>query len=337
MEWIRSGLFPGCVAGLWEKGRWQWRFVAGHALVVPVRLRMRWRTLFDVASLTKPLVTARRVLAGAGKDWDLNEPLSSFRMGKRVRLINLLNHTAGFRDWVPLYLIHNDPTERFFYLSEAPELRPHLRPEALYSCLDFQWLGLWLQRNGHFPQPGKNLIKNGKGRALFAPPRRLRHQIAGTELWRTYEKTKAAALGFETSHYSYDQHPNWGQVHDLNAFTLPRGVAGNAGLFADADGIVQLARWWCRPSDARRWHPRLPWEMASPDGSYGLGWQLGIPGLPETRDRWLFHSGFTGVCIAVEPVKQQIWIFLTNRIHPEVRDVPMNTLRRELFLASFSH
>src|SRR5258706_2453732 len=61
----------------------------GHAVAVPMRIPATLDTIYDCASLTKPLITTTLAL-------------QTLEVDPYVR--SLLTHTSGLRAWMPLYL-----------------------------------------------------------------------------------------------------------------------------------------------------------------------------------------------------------------------------------------
>jgi CubicO group peptidase (beta-lactamase class C family) len=133
-----------------------------------------------------------------------------------------------------------------------------------------------------------------------------------------------AALGLSYTRFRTDV--VWGEVHDGNAFRRG-GVAGNAGLFGSARDVWALARMWLENfsgefcSDAT---PLLP-------EARGLAWQ-GKRGagssVPAMSPRSFGHTGFTGTSLWMDPDAGRIAILLTNRVHPEVKQIDFNEVRR---------
>ncbi len=85
-----------------------------------------------------------------------------------------------------------------------------------------------------------------------------------------------------------------------------------------------------RESIALFWQNRTPWGEqqrsigflmnSSPQSSGGRALAVGAIG----------HNGFTGTSLWLEAEKQRIWILLTNRVHPRVKKINFNALRRKL-------
>ncbi len=111
----------------------------------------------------------------------------------------------------------------------------------------------------------------------------------------------------------------WGEVEDENAASLA-GVAGHAGLFANADDVARLGVAWLRHD------PRLRlgslWAGATTDQTPGLGaaWGLGWRVQPTDflapfGDAAYGHTGFTGTSLAVDPARDLVIALLTNRVY----------------------
>ena len=84
--------------------------VRGNAVLRPERIAMARNTIFDLASLTKPIVTATSMmlLASEGRI-DLEDPIAKVlpSFGERgkdaVTIRNLLTHTSGLKPWRPFH------------------------------------------------------------------------------------------------------------------------------------------------------------------------------------------------------------------------------------------
>ena len=103
------GDVPGAVVCVAHRGEVVWHEAYGAAAWVPERRAMRRDTLFDVASLTKVMVTTPLVL-GAHQEGvlQLDDPLRRFYPAApeavgAVTVRQLLAHSGGLADWLPLY------------------------------------------------------------------------------------------------------------------------------------------------------------------------------------------------------------------------------------------
>src|SRR5690606_29988380 len=100
-EGIRSGAFPGAVALVARKDEILLHVALGYAELAPHRRPMQLNTVFDIASVTKPLFALAVMKAVERGLLSLDEPLSTFlpelrRAGwERITARHLLTHTSG--------------------------------------------------------------------------------------------------------------------------------------------------------------------------------------------------------------------------------------------------
>jgi serine-type D-Ala-D-Ala carboxypeptidase len=153
---------------------------------------------------------------------------------------------------------------------------------------------------------------------------------AATERGDRFERAMVEARGF--SYARFRDGVVHGEVHDGNAFRRG-GVSGHAGLFATARDVWALARPWLDPA-LREWtRDRTP----ECDEGRGLAWQSrrgAGSAIPEMSDASFGHTGFTGTSVWVDPERDRILVLLTNRIHPEVREIPFNEVRQRFHRAA---
>lgn len=125
----------------------------------------------------------------------------------------------------------------------------------------------------------------------------------------------------EKDSYLRKQHVK-GYVHDETA-AFSGGIQGNAGLFSNVDELARLFQTWLNGGeygDARIYSDntvRLFTGSKSPISDRGLGFDhltryknWGVS--PKTFG----HTGFTGTCFWIDPEKNLIYIFLSNRVNP---------------------
>lgn len=297
----------------------------GLRIVEPVRAPVEESTLFDLASLTKPLATALIALRAfdAGQ-LDVEAPVAGTGPPP-FTLLDLLRHEAGFPDWLPLYGCAPSPAAlKAWLLRDCPRKeRAGLR--AVYSCAGYVLLGMMLEEGLGAPmgQLFERYVSIPLGlpsrEACFSPPAGWRDRCAAEELDGGYEARMARPLGATPPPFRSGM--AWGEVHDGNARFLG-GAAGNAGLFGTLAAVERLCR-ALSPQD-RFLSPealRLAWESPRAEGRYRTaGWKAaGSEGwwanalLPEGG---IGHEGFTGTGVWMEPETFRTYILLTNRIHP---------------------
>ncbi len=312
----------------------------GLAVVRPERLPMNRDTIFDLASLTKPLATATSVMllvrdGAVGLDDPVSKHLPSFaeRDKDAVTVRHLLTHSSGLKPLRKFYdeLLDRERKkgERWIGSPAAKEfvvervVRSGLVHEpgkaAVYGDLDFialgalveavsrRSLGEFCQERIFGPLEMNDTFFVRLGDSEAGLPDALRRRIAATEncAWRNRVL--------------------WGEVHDPNASVMG-GAAGHAGLFSSADDVMKFALTlldvWHGRSDV--WPRELLREFTTrqglPEGSdWALGWDTPTQGASSSgryfaRDS-VGHLGFTGTSLWIDLEAEAVVILLTNRCH----------------------
>ncbi len=113
------------------------------------------------------------------------------------------------------------------------------------------------------------------------------------------------------------------------------GVAGNAGLFGTARGVLALAWTYLGAGEfLDRGGDRTATADHTPglEAARGLAWQLATsPGCSagSALDPTAFgHTGFTGTSLWVDPTRGMAMTLLANRVHPGHRPTDLHPLRR---------
>ncbi len=345
-EQIRAGDFPSAVYLVAEGEQIIFSDALGHAVREPDEISATLQTIYDLASLTKPLVTgllcARRLESGAlTLDGAIAHYLPEFDRSDKasITIRQLLTHSSGLPAWRPLYVItEGNPEKTVTAIADlALEYEPGYR--VVYSDLGFITLGLMLER-----MTGTKLAELAR-REIFAPlglqhthfnpAQALQTGIAASEMGNTYERQTCTEMGLQYG--AWRAGPIWGEVHDGNAHFLG-GSAGHAGLFstvAETFRIVQqfiaaqtellrsetCALFLTNFTDSLEEDRSIAWKLASSSES-SAG-----PDLPPES---FGHAGFTGTSCWVDPHLQRSYILLTNRTH--ARKPPfanINELRRQ--------
>ncbi len=277
-------------------------------------------TVFDLASLTKPICTSTTLLAlcERGK-LSLRDPVGDWlpeaRHLKGVTVFHLATHTSGLPAWRPFYqsdeLLHEalqTPLERLPSMGHV------------YSDVGYILLGVILER------AGGDSLRNLANELVFRP----------------------LGLGFQGGSYAVTGNCPWregktlrGEPHDANAAALG-GFAGHAGLFGTLDDVASYSE------------SLLPGAIAPPLRSRGamdalLRNQIGeleprsigffTHGSEMLPDPGVFgrsvvgHTGFTGTVMLVNYECGPAMALLTNRVFSDPDGGRFQTIRRRLFSA----
>ncbi|MEJ5166281.1 MAG: serine hydrolase [Thermoanaerobaculia bacterium] len=304
---------PGYISGFGSLKNNLSIFFRGYSLTYPRKIKVKKDTIFDLASLTKPLITSNlfRILKIDLKEkFDLKN-LEKFPLGN-PKLIDLLNHRSGLPSWYPLPLLSSNPEEAVLKIPSLQYTKPGTKTE--YSCLGYILLGKWLEENFN-----KNLSEityeyiikpNELEKEVFFPFKGQvnKLKVAGTELGNKIEREKS---NFKIKKR---KSPIWGEVHDGNAYFLG-GCAGNAGLFGTIEGVFVLAKHsWFDYFEGR-------------EGEFFYGFKIG-------GERTCFpqgclgHTGFTGTSFCLHINKKKVSILLTNRLHRK-KPEDINSFRKK--------
>jgi len=343
---IAAGDFPSAVYLVAEKGSALLADALGNAVVEPQRIAATLDTIYDLASLTKPLITgllcARRVEAGElTLDSSVSNYLPEFeRTDKQaITIRQLLTHTSGLPAWRPLYILAEGERDRTVSAIAALEFEYPPGTRVVYSDLGFIVLGHLLER-----LTGKALVELAQTeifaplelkRTFFNPEAAMQTGIAACETGNAYERETCDSTG-AGDYKKWREELIWGTVHDGNAYFLG-GAAGHAGLFSTAPETLVLACQFVR-SKTRLLKPETC-ELFRQNMTTGLdearsfAWQLAetkdsAAGLDLPRESF-GHSGFTGTSCWIDSVRERVFILLTNRTH--ARALPfanINSVRR---------
>lgn len=315
----------------------------GYSVLEPRRIEAATDTIYDLASLTKPLVTTTLVLLAVAEGRiRLDDRVAEFvpELAARVDLAettwaDLLAHRAGFEAWYPLYVEGGDQDGYLRALLSRPLAYPP-RESVVYSDLGFVLASLALERllgdELSALAHRRLFVPLGLSDCQFNPPADLLSRIAATE--RSNEKEQDMVRSRGLTFTAWREGIIWGEVNDCNAWHLG-GVAGNAGLFGDAAGVARLASIYLGESllpDSLRVRA-IECQAEGPGERRGLGWQLRVgaahPAAPLSEASF-GHTGFTGTSVWIDPNAGLVVVLLTNRIHPRVRDSRIQQIRRNL-------
>jgi CubicO group peptidase (beta-lactamase class C family) len=309
------------------------------------------QTIFDLASLTKPVVALTLARLERQAVLRRDEPLGAFlpeladTPSGSVSLDLLSAHRAGLVAHRPFFVEKEGAKQpdKATILREAAQARrpdcegepPPNGFEPVYSDLGYILVGESLSRRTN--RPLDELVADQIARPhglTIASARQLTHQdpmaprrIAPTERvdWR------GGVLR--------------GIVHDENAWVLgDRSMAGHAGLFGDVWSVVRLGcavidAWVARKTD---WLTREQLEAlvrARPGGTHAAGFDRRGGERPSSGARFgpqtVGHLGFTGTSIWIDLDRELVGVLLTNRVHPSRDHIAIRRARPAAYDALF--
>jgi len=325
---LKKGIFPGAAAGYICRGDTKrgkiWTFGTTDIFR---KKRVLASTFFDLASLTKPLVTVLSLLAVMKeKNVDITTPLKGLMKRnlpshmEDMQIGQLMNHSSGlpghrpyFQELIMLAEL-GDRKERIINRIFEEKLEYPVGCKHLYSDLGYILLGriveditgstldmFWSEKIL------KPLYLHKK--FLFNP----KNVIQDTDLFAATEKCPWSGVVLS------------GIVHDENCRAMG-GVAGHAGLFGTIDGVLQLCDHLLRQFRGEEEHPAYSNEqlhniLSRHDNST---WTYGFD-TPSTigsssghffSNQSVGHLGFTGTSFWIDLQEGISVVLLTNRVNP---------------------
>ncbi len=314
---IQQGNMSGCVVAIGDRSGVSFLEAYGNRQVEPTLEPMTTDTVFDLASLTKPVATATSIFVLVDQDrLRLDEMASTYwpefgRNGKEsITIRQLLTHQAG--------LIPDNPLREYESGSDTAlenicQLKTVSEPgtKFVYSDVGFIVLAEIVHRvsgdsiatfsHEQIYRPLKML------ETTFNPAAALRGRAAATE--------KVAGVWLT------------GRVHDPRAARMD-GIAGHAGLFSTAADLSRFAQMLLcegQLEGVKILKPETVKEMTRRQqvsrGFRTLGWDS-LSGYSSNRgdlfsDRAFGHGGFTGTSLWIDPELNLFVVFLSNRLHPD--------------------
>lgn len=376
-ERIDANDFPSAVYLVAEKGEIVFQGALGLAVVEPERIAGTADTIYDLASLTKPLATGLLAAMAIEKgETALDTRIRDFdgevfaSAADDLKIIHLAAHTSGLTAWVPFFPIFYLPTLKAKKEAVLKVILDMTRDaerdrSVVYSDLNFMLLGFCLSSlygqaadDSYAELFDERIAKPlGLKDTYFNPASELKPRIAASEKGNDFERQMAIDIGHLRPPDAIDEAGRpvgaspafrtetvWGGVHDGNAYFLG-GAAGHAGLFSTAAEVFRLALQFLpdhtellRPETCELFstvlgsgindtagiifhlHRSFAFELASTTDS--------TAGTKISRESF-GHNGFTGTSLWIDPVKDRVFVLLTNRTHHHpLPFVNINSVRR---------
>jgi len=316
--------YPGCQVLVLKEGRTMFRKAYGRLSYAPDAPEVTMNTVYDLASVTKAAATTLALMKlYETRKIRLDDPLSRYLPYLRhsdkakITIRQVMCHVAGLKPFAPFWkaaTASDDPRQSV--IAQAAASPAKAPGEYQYSDIGFILLGelveqvsglpldLFVERHFYHPL--------GLCNTHFRP---LEHgidslRIAPTEDDRHYRNCVVQ-----------------GRVHDENAYAMG-GVSGHAGLFGTADDLGRIMQMLLNGGeyDGRRYLKRETIDTFNTrcyDGCRrGIGFDKpliggGGPVCGETSQQSFGHTGFTGTMVWADPATGIVFIFLSNRVHPD--------------------
>lgn len=336
---IDDSIFPCAGYSIGGRGGIVAEGILGNKQVSPDIVPLRENDLFDLASVTKFVITtvSIMILMERGRlrlDNPVNKFLPEF-IGKnknKITIQHLLTHTSGLPAWYPLYLSeksHDKIIKKIYSLDLDYAPNTDLR----YSCLGYILLGeivriITEKKLDDFAK--KNILEPLNMHFSTFNPRVSSPALntVPTELGNNYEREISREYPGFQEYGAFRDYLIDGEVHDHNCYNM-EGYSGNSGLFSTPRDLAYFSEMMLNEgiyAGKRYISPivvKLMKQNATEkfDKSWGLGIKLGenMDVLRGKLSKKSFgHTGFTGTSIWIDDSNDIYAVLLTNRIHPKV-------------------
>jgi len=299
-------------------------------------------TVYDLASLTKPLATTLAILSLLKEGRiQLAERVGEIFPNTcealhRISIKDLLCHSAGFPAHRPYYLelvklvAENRKNALFDLLAREP-FAYEPGSISVYSDLGFMLLGLIIEKKSGRELPD---FFQEKVSTPLGLEEKIFYYQAGLEGKEDTKKKQYAP----TEDCPFRKRVLCGEVSDENAHALG-GAAGHAGLFGAIDGVLEMGVHILDQWQGREEHPSYQAsdlrQFLKRQGIPGSTWALGFDTPSSTGSsggRYLAptsvgHLGFTGTSFWIDPTRELVMVLLSNRVHPSRENIRIKQFR----------
>ena len=351
-EAVADGVFPGAVVLVGKDDSVVYEQAFGSRSLLPNKTPMRLDTIFDLASLTKPLATAVAIMLLIRErklrlDDQLTRVIPMYGvLGKSLTTFrHLLNHSAGLPAWKAFFedIIKNEKSGRINFIAsraaknyvyEQIHREKSVTPpggQTVYSDLGFIILAEAVE-----VLTGNTFDRFCQERIFKPLGLRSTGFVDLTQL-RTRRLQPVEEVIAPTESCPWRKKILCGEVHDDNAYAMG-GVAGHAGLFSSAHEVhaflVRMSQ--CLHGKNSFLPQAVVQEFltrgSSPnDSNFALGWDTPTAGKSAAGSffspRSVGHLGFTGCSIWWDLEKNCHVVLLTNRVHPSRKNDKIKDFR----------
>ena len=337
-EGVKENVFPGAVAGVYFKGN-QWIVGRGFKALTPFTEPVEEETIYDLASLTKPLALVHTLwyLLNEDPKIDLEKPCRTYAdvpewLGE-VPLYRLLNHTSGLKAWHPFYKeFFNKKASLKDLIEVLKTLPPEYTPgtKCVYSDLGYFLFTYILEEV--YKSNFENLFEQAKKRVSFSK----KAFLSFSPLKKGIDQEDIAP----TSVCPWSKVLLRGVVEDENTRAIG-GVAGVAGLFGNIKGVLDVLTYLIEAykKNTVRYPFKKLLEHKEEVSEFTLGFMIvkDEEKPDELKDLNLFkHTGFTGCSFLIDFENEIAIVLLSNRVHPTRENIKIRFFRKRFHLELLS-
>mgnify|MGYP001312048656 FL=1 len=311
VDWMcKNGYFPGATYSI-SDGKSYCEGFKGYRSLIPTKVENNIDTLYDMASLTKVIVT-NTILTKALQEGRINlsDKLEKFLpqySDLDINIYSLVTHTSGLSADFDIPNIHSNED----FLKQLNDMNKEYETgtDVVYSDIGFVLLGKVLEK------------VYGKSLDVIAIEKIFKPLDMKTATFHPKKENTAP------TEYTKERGLVWGKTHDEKAY-YSKDIIGHAGLFCSVedvrkftdmilnDGIVNDSV-YLEKKYLDLWFTPCVTEY---DGTVrSIGWIYGksknVTG-DSVSDNTIYHTGFTGTSIVVDRDNKLSIILLSNRVHP---------------------
>lgn len=354
---LKDKTFPGCEVLIAKNGQVFYKKEFGYTTYAQNKFPVDNTTIYDLASLSKILSTTLAVMKLYEEEkLDLDDKISRYlKDAKRTNkadltIKELLTHTAGLKSWIPFYKSFTaNETDRNEYFSKERSSKFNVQvADSLFTrdkVVEMIWDSIWhspLEKRGNYVYSDlsfyllQKVVEKVSGEPLdeyvkkhFYTPLGL-NELGYRPLENNIRKERIAPTELDTV---FRRQLVWGYVHDQGA-ALMGGVAGNAGLFGTANDVAVIMQMLLNEGTyagtrflkketvnlftARQFEKiRRGCGFDKPEAKLEYG---GNPVSSFCSPLSFGHSGFTGSLTWADPENGLVFVFLSNRVHPDANN-----------------
>jgi beta-N-acetylhexosaminidase len=355
-EAIKMGATPGCHVLVAKDGKIVYEKSFGY-LTYDKKKPVSDETIYDLASVTKVTATLQAVMFMYDRGLiDINKKASYYlpelknSNKKDYTLKDILTHQAGLWPFLPFWASTMKDSAYLpeFYSTKKSDEYPLMVSENLYapaSIRDSLWH--WIVNAKVREKPDRTPYDYRYSDMGFYILKQLAEKMLNQPIEDFLQQNLYEPLGSSTTGYlplqrfSYERIAPTendklfrrslliGVVHDQGA-AMMGGVSGHAGLFSTANDLAKLGQMLLQEGSYggyRYYKPetvRLFTQRTFTTSRRGLGWDKPTPSDPSgptslyASPKTFGHTGFTGTCIWVDPEFNLVYVFLSNRVHPDM-------------------
>ena len=358
---INAGATPGCVVLVARQGKIVFQKAYGHHSYKRRQL-VKVDDIYDLASITKIAATTLSLMDLASKGYlDIDKNLSYYipelkgTNKETIGLRSVLAHHAALKPWIPFYASTlNEDGSKKEELYQTHQSGKYSVPVANKLYMNAAYLdSIWYRIDTSHLRSNHNYRYSDLGFYYLA---KIVHNLSGRSLdfytqQQFYKPLGLFNIGFNPHDYfstrripPTEEDGYWrGQqvqayVHDMGAAMLG-GVSGHAGLFADAHDLAVIGQMLLQKGvygNQVFLNPDILQEFTTRyNGATRRALGFDMKQLNENKSQNMSsqaseeafgHLGFTGTCIWMDPAEDLVFVFLSNRTYPSMRNNKLNRM-----------